>query len=405
MNQSTQSVLREQVAAALAQLPEVSVDPEAVVSHVMRPEHMTTAAGYHGPVGRLGPVRPPSPPRTHLVLDVDAFIAALQYVLTNNVAGYAIGLNQNGYALRRAQWGYAHEPQDTTGLWTSDTRSHVASLSKQITAMAMTQALVDIGIRPDAKIIGYLPTYWAKGPNIDQIDFDHLLKHTAGLRFGQANTQSDYETMKQAIASGTFDIDHYSYQNINYGLCRILLTTIYDYVPAAWSPNYGIYELDLIWDYLTIYFYEIYVAQHVFAPAGVSDPTVSAPAGVHGPKLQHQPGDALAYPFPVAGQTGWNSGDLSTGAGADGWHMTVNEVLAVMGTFRRTNAIVTIAQAEAMLDGMWGINYRVQTSLGWFYAKVGYWRNDPLIPFTEQGVLFYLPDDMELVVCPAINWP
>ena len=57
---------------------------------------------------------------------------------------------------------------------------HVASLSKIVTAIAMTRLLGEAGIPPSTPIIDYLPGYWVKGPNVDQITFADLLTHTCG---------------------------------------------------------------------------------------------------------------------------------------------------------------------------------------------------------------------------------
>jgi hypothetical protein len=102
----------------------------------------------------------------------------------------------------------------------------------------------------------------------------------------------------------------------------------------------------------------------------------------------------LAYDCQGTG-TGWNSGDLTTMAGGAAWHMSVNELLRVMGTFRRGDSIVAAAQAQAMLDNGFGQNPPiVDTPLGPVYHKIGNWGTDRW----EQGVAFFLPLNMELVV-------
>jgi hypothetical protein len=98
---------------------------------------------------------------------------------------------------------------------------------------------------------------------------------------------------------------------------------------------------------------------------------------------------------------GWNSGDLTTMAGGTGWHMTVDDVLKVMGTFRRAGTIMSPAQAQTMLENSFGIDWITPTQLGTFYAKVGGW--GAATAKFEQGVLFYLPQNMELVV--LVNSP
>jgi hypothetical protein len=133
----------------------------------------------------------------------------------------------------------------------------------------------------------------------------------------------------------------------------------------------------------------VYVADWVFGPAGVA-----------GPDLTHDPADALAYAYPVS-MNGWDSGDLTSMAGGAGWHMSVDELLAVMASFRRGGSIVSTAQAQAMLDQGFGIDWTEPTPLGTYYAKNGFWYNGS--GQMEQGVAFFLPQNMELVV--LVNSP
>jgi Beta-lactamase len=397
MRESDQTSLREQVAAALAQLRGIKIDEQAVFSHVIRPEHTMTASSDQGAVEPLAPHPPVGPPDMY-VLDTDGFIADIQQDLAN-VEGYVIGLNQNGSPFNTVVSGYAHQPKDTTEDWTPLVRQHIASLSKNITAMAMIKALIAAGLSPDATtpIIDYLPTYWVKGQNIDQITIAELLTHTSGITLDDNTTPADFQTMMAAIAAGVSanDIGTYAYRNVNFALCRVLLAAITGTVPVDWVLDwpwpFGPWPFltDVLWDCASIRCYEDYVATNVFAPAWVDRPS-----------LQHSPDDALAYPF-SPGAKGWNSGDLSTLAGADGWHMSVVELLAVMLTFRRSNAILTPVQAQNMLDARFGIDILQNTQLGVVYAKSGFWNNPA--GETEQGVLFYLPQDMELVV--LVNSP
>jgi hypothetical protein len=131
------------------------------------------------------------------------------------------------------------------------------------------------------------------------------------------------------------------------------------------------------------------VASEVFAPSGVS-----------GPDFTHDAADALAYNFPVTGN-GWNSLDQTEQAS---FHMSVNELLQVMGTFRRGGTIVSPTQAQLMLDNSFGINSPpspVKTNLGNYYVKFG-GLNDGN-SHEEQCLAFFLPLNMELVV--LVNSP
>jgi hypothetical protein len=122
---------------------------------------------------------------------------------------------------------------------------------------------------------------------------------------------------------------------------------------------------------------------------------VFTPSGVNGPSHQKPASPARAYPWPVAG-AGWNSGDLASMSGGAGWHMSINEILAVMHTFRRTNKIMPIGKAQGMLDARFGIDNITTTEFGKFYDKNGRWRDGA--QRTEQGVAVFLPDGMDIVV-------
>ena len=155
-----------------------------------------------------------------------------------------------------------------------------------MTAMAMTVLFRDNNISPDAKIIDYLPKYWAKGSNIEQITFRNLFNHTSGL---SANYRVDFAMMKSAIAGG-IDIDQlgqYNYQNLNYGLCRMLLPVINGNIKRDAHFNILPNLNDRLWDLATINAYEGYLQAKVFQPSGVGDAT-----------LDHPPGCALAYRGP-----------------------------------------------------------------------------------------------------------
>jgi CubicO group peptidase (beta-lactamase class C family) len=329
--------------------------------------------------------------------DAAGFIQELKAKLTGNVAGFSIGLNENGSTIGQATQNWAKWQMDgiEAEAWTLDTRMNVASLSKIVTAIAMTKLLGEAGISPGTPIIGYLPAYWVKGPNVDQITFADLLANTSGLAFNDMTSEMDLPFMREQIALGieTANLGQYEYQNLNYGLCRILVATVNGNVPLSllvWptksSPVTPAEFNDNAWDSSTISAYASYVASEVFAPSGVS-----------GPGFTYDAADALAYNFPVT--SSWNFGDQT---GVTGWYMSVNELLRVMGTFRRGGTIVSPTQAQLMLDNGFGINQPpVPTTLGTYYVKFGGLQQNP--GYEYQGLAFFLPLNMELVI--LVNSP
>lgn len=313
-------------------------------------------------------------------LDVNAFGDALHAALKDSVAGYAMQLRRNGMPAYTLIWNWSRAPNDGSQGWTLERRMHIASVSKLITAMAMTRLLDAKNISYDAKIADYLPAYWQKGPNIAQISFRNLLTHTSG--FSTGGSSSDYQFMKAQVAAGVTSVGAYDYENMNFGLCRILIAVINGNVSK--NAQFQLTLNDTIWDFVTIEAYKQYVQQAVFAPAGVTGAT-----------LDGTPNASLAYGFPASGG-GWNSGDLATVSGGAGWHMTVNEVLAVMGAFRRGGTIMSAGDAQNMLENGFGVDLTLDTPAGRLYNKNGRWRDG--MNRTEQSLAYFLPEGMELVV-------
>ena len=354
----------------------------AAAAHVMQPPHT------HGVISSRGleeGLKKFTPREKHadvtLSFNTDGFVAALHAALAGSTAGYAMQLRHRGAPIASSQVNWAKRPSDGSESWAQAVRMHVASCSKLITAIAMTRTLAAHNLPASTKIINYLPTYWAKGPNIDKITFAELMTHRSGFRV--TGSDMSFPTMKALIAGGVnaSDIGVYSYQNTNFGICRILLPVMNGTVPAG-TTFPGPLE-DQMWDFATVSAYTAYCDQHLFQPAGVSGPTLS-----------HPNPDALAYNFPPA--AGWNSGDLTSESGGAGWHMSVDDLLKVMGCFRRDGKIMSPAAAQAMLDDSFGIDLTETTPLGTLYNKNGLWQSGA--GQIEQSLVYFLPHDMELVV-------
>jgi hypothetical protein len=334
----------------------------------------------------------PPPGEIPYYLDVPTFQVALDTALKNNtVVGYAAQLRQHGQILFTNAWQYARRPQDQgSELWTPYVQMHVASVSKLMTAMAMMVLFRDHNISDppwDAPIINYLPHYWQKGPDIQFITFLNLFQHTSGL--STPPTPVTFQSMQSAIATGINpgNLGLYSYQNVNYALCRILLPVINGDIDQGADPSN--------WDYGTIRAYEAYLQAKVFLPSGVVSAT-----------LDHQPACALAYGYEGDPTPGWNSGNIEESCGCDGWHLSVSQLLDVMGEFRRDGGILTPAAALAMLDIGFGVDplttdkaplpTALPTPAGNLYCKPGDWHDNTYRD--EQSLAYFLPEDMELAV-------
>jgi CubicO group peptidase (beta-lactamase class C family) len=372
------------IESALSDIRGVKIDEAAVQAHVIRPSHVVDVLSSKGleegiPYPEFAfPISGTFP----YDFDLDGFGKALHAALKDVVAGYVMQLWQHGRAIYGLQWNWAKRPWDGSEAWTPAVRMHIASCSKLVTAIAMTKLLDDKHMSYDTPIAGFLPSYWVKGPNVDKITFRHLMTHTSGFDTGKSD--SDFEFMKNRVAAGVPGTGTYHYQNMNFGLCRILLSTVNGNIAPGANFTMSFLPNDVVWDYVTIQSYVQYIRDQVFAPAGATGPTLDHPAN-----------DALAYSFPVQA-AGWNSGDLSSMSGGAGWHMSPDDILRIMDTFRRKGTIMSAAKAQTMLDNGFGIDLMMPTPIGNLYNKSGWWGNAG--GQVEQSLAYFLPQDMELVV-------
>jgi CubicO group peptidase (beta-lactamase class C family) len=311
--------------------------------------------------------------------NLEAFGLAIHTALKDSVVGYVLQVHKNGSLAHTGIWNWAQTPADAGQGWNENRRQHIASVSKFLTAVGMVKALDSKGVSYDAKIAGHLPAYWAKGPNVDDITFRDLFTHRSG--FGGSSSDSSYAFMKGKVAAGVAANPGYDYENMNFGLCRLLIPIVTGMISK--SADFAISK-DQIWDALTIQHYKNYMQQHVFTPAGVSNAGFAPAAG-----------GALAYPQPHNGKKGMNSGDLATMAGGAGWRLSVKELLSVMSHFRRKDTIVTKAKAQTILDSGFGIDQILDTPAGKTYNKNGAWGN---ASGREQAVAYFLPAGMEAVL-------
>jgi CubicO group peptidase (beta-lactamase class C family) len=162
------------------------------------------------------------------------------------------------------RWLLARTAADGKVDWAPSVQMHTASVSKLITAMAMTKLLPSRNISPDGTIARWLPKPWVRGPGVDRLTFRQLLTHTSGLVALNEPGPVDYQFMKDQVAIGV--VGGMGYRNMNYGLCRILISTIDAPFLFDLLPN----VTDTYWDLTTIRYYQRYVQENVFDPAGVT---------------------------------------------------------------------------------------------------------------------------------------
>ena len=188
--------------------------------------------------------------------------------LKDNVVGYILHVRQNGTLVHVGVWNWAQTPADAGKGWSEDTRMHVASVSKFLTAVGTVKLLDSKNLSYDTKIINYLPAHWSKGPNIDKITFRHLFTTPPASHRRIVNRLCVHETK---VAAGVAGVGAYDYENMNFGLCRMLIPTISGAVPEkrpSLQPGQGLN--DGFWDTQPSTPTAVYMQAKVFTPSGVS---------------------------------------------------------------------------------------------------------------------------------------
>jgi hypothetical protein len=326
------------------------------------------------------------PRNTTPKLNIGKFGETVHAALKDKVRGYALGLRKNGQHVLTLIWDWSKTPQEGGQGWTLDTRMHVASVSKLMTAFVAVKALHDSGRSFDTQIGAFLPAYWDAPSRSQQVTFRNLLTHRGGF----TNHDGDYKSFKQQVEQGISANSSYKYTNGSFSLVRVLTSTM----TGAVNPNLY-YEFpfteealnDALWDSKTQQAFLNYAQSKVFTPSGVAN--VSA-----------APGTVGAYGYSGKTDTkGWNSGNVSGQLGGAGFRLSVNDLLNVMGTFRRKGTIVPASKAKEAIEAGLGIDQIITTPAGTIYNKNGRWQNGSTASAdTEQSLVYFMPEDIELAV-------
>lgn len=314
---------------------------------------------------------------------VTKFGEAVHAALKDSSRGYAMAVRKNGQPIYNVVWDRSGA---TTAPWSLSTKMHVASVSKLMTAIIAVKMLDERGLPFDTRIGPHFPDYWTQGTNSKDITFRDLLTHKAG--FTDANYDGDFLTFKRQIEQGVAADASKNYTNGSFSLIRVVGPTLVGRVAkkmTAPSPARN----DALWDLVATSEFLKYAQEKVFTPSGVTGVS-SAPAGA---------ARALAFTG-KADVAGWDSGALGSQLGGAGFRLSVEDVLDVMGTFRRKGTIVSAQKAQEALDASLGIDAITETPVGKIYDKNGWWGGECAydICHVEQSVALFLPNGMEAVV-------
>jgi CubicO group peptidase (beta-lactamase class C family) len=171
-------------------------------------------------------------------VSVDAMHANVVAAMTGNAFGWQLAIAKDGQLVVKDQGGTAISKADHNGTavpMTPYQKMELASVTKNITAVATMKLLRRNGLTVESYVAPYLPQGWTKGPGISQLRFRHLLTHTSGFKqaiqampAAQRPTDNSWSAMQTIVANGTTVNSQRQYKNANFALLRVLNAELWD---------------------------------------------------------------------------------------------------------------------------------------------------------------------------------
>jgi len=288
----------------------------------------------------------------------------LEDSLNTKELGYAFAIYEGTELIAKGSGGFQSKTIDPEGqkAFTPDTKLHIASMTKTLSAMAFLKVAQQYKLRTTDKIAPFLPAAWSRGAGIDQITFGDLLTHRSGITGLGSNcqngsfTENVYSGLRRLVEKGVTTRGGYCYQNANFGLFRVLIPRILGY---QFTGN------EITDDTETQKRYLAFLQQEIFAKAGVTNAMIVHPQG----------NPTYTYNFPIASnQRGWNPGDFSQTLGAYGMYLTATEAGKIYATAfsSANNTVLPNALPDSLLVKDLGA-YKVAGQTGTAYYHDGWW--------------------------------
>jgi CubicO group peptidase (beta-lactamase class C family) len=299
--------------------------------------------------------------------------AAFHDVIDGHAVGYSFAVAQGGQISSAGGFGYARAPWEASGgslSMTGTKRSHLASISKPITATALMNLLeVNPAYNLDTPFMNILGVeFGSPAAGMSQVTLRNLLQHKSGMKEWGYCGPDLHTSLQQLISTpmtGTAGVTS-QYSNGNYCLLRRVVEKL--------SGT----------DYVT------YVRDNVFAPMGITDMSCT-PDAVN---------PMLYYKLDTTSDPGflWTD-DYAGHCGAYGWYGSSTD-LAKFLLGLRANTVLSAATFNTMTSqnlGLWAAG----TVSGTGYHHNGAWITGDGRGF--NGAIIHLPDATDAVVLINTN--
>ncbi len=284
------------------------------------------AAAHHGASSKAA--------ANTVVFDVELFRQTVLGTLEDETVGHALSIAYKGLLYDGGEGvGLARTSADEPETDQSPNKeSHVASVSKTITAIALLRLLDDLGVSPYDPVAPYLPSDWVLGDGVDELTFADFMKHESG--FDQNGVGSSYEALRTGIATDV-GVSTYSYNNGNYGLMRVLIPGLLGIDPV----NFVEFSAPSLMSAAFI----IHV-QSLYDTIGVD---VNCQSTDDTPTIQ--------YKFPYPGDSGYLEPNRWDSCGGVGWFIDSNEIASMMTHLRNTTDLLPTDVRSTMQQDFLGV--------------------------------------------------
>ena len=208
-------------------------------------------------------------------VDIPDFVSALKDICRETIGyGFVVFDGANDEPVAMGGDGYAI--REVFIPFTPDTRLNIHSMSKTVTAAAITHALhLNGAVTLSDPIEPFLRPKWGipEDSDVRKITFEDLLVHDSGLT--DVAGDIDERSLAGIRQSLEWGVDPpfgqprglRTYQNVNYSLCRILLPHIDIHSPLSKTDMDAMDEETF--DQRTIEHFVGYIKEHFFDPLGV----------------------------------------------------------------------------------------------------------------------------------------
>lgn len=201
--------------------------------------------------------------------------------------GWQLSITQNGVLKAADEGGFAVSAADNNGVavpMQAGMQMELASVTKNVTAVATMKLLRRNGLTPESFVWPYLPKGWDTS-NFKQVRFRHLLTHTSGINqalAALANPPGDngWNSMKTVVENGTTVDSQRQYKNANFAILRIVDAELWNRSGGKKYSN-AAEELPITAANHTSYVLE-YMREHIFKPAAIGGIGCIAPGTTTG---------------------------------------------------------------------------------------------------------------------------